>query len=104
MTAETGEKAELEVLRERAAQTGREAAQTLAELAARLTPMRDPKSVVSRLAARARRRVRAAVRSVPDNPAARRVAIAVVPVLGVLAVGMVAHRRGWLSSDSFIPR
>jgi hypothetical protein len=56
-----------------------------------------------RLAAQASRRVRAAVKAMPDNRAARRAAVAAVPVLGVLTVAVVARRQGWLNSHSPIP-
>jgi len=101
--AGTEERVELEVLRERADQTGREAARTLAELAARLAAARDPRAVTRRVTARASRRVQAPVQAMRGNRAARRAAIAAVPVLGVLTVGVVAHRQGWLNSDSLIP-
>lgn len=101
--AETEERAELEVLRERADQTGREAARTLAELAARIAAARDPRAVTRRVTARAGRRVHAAVQAMRDNRAARRAAVAAVPVLGMVTVAVVAHRQGWLKSDSLIP-
>lgn len=93
------ESAELEELRARADQTGREAAQTLAELAGRLADARDPKLVGRRLAAQARHTVAAVRRRVPGDLAdprdAKRAALAALPVLAVLAVAVVAHRRGW---------
>lgn len=101
--AETEERAELEVLRERADQTGREAARTLAELAARIAAAKDPRAVTRRVTARASRRVHAAVQAMRDNRAARRAAVAAVPVLGMVTVAVVAHRQGWLKSDSLIP-
>ena len=101
--AETEERAEVELLRERADRTGREAAQTLAELAARLAAARDPRAIARRLAAQASRRVRAAVTAMPDNRTARRAAVAAVPVLGVLTVAVVARHQGWLNSHSPIP-
>lgn len=101
--AETGERADLEVLRERADATGREAARTLAELAARLATARDPGAVARRVSARASRRVQAAAKALKDNRAAKRAAVAAVPVLGVLTVAVVAHRQGWLSTKSLIP-
>lgn len=101
--AETEERAEVELLRERADRTGREAAQTLAELAARLAAARDPRAMARRLAAQASRRVRAAVKAMPGDRTARRAAVAAVPVLGVLTVAVVARRQGWLKSHSIIP-
>lgn len=120
--AETEEQAELEALRDQAGQTGREAARTLAELLSRLAEVNDPRAMGRRLAARARRRVRAAInrsavnRSAVNRPAvkrptvtvlpagraARRAAAAVVPVLVVFAFAIVAQRRGWLPPNSLI--
>jgi hypothetical protein len=96
------EHAELEELRDRANRTGQEAAQTLAELAGRLAQARHPRAIARRLsdrarheAARARKRVRAAL---ADHRAVKQAALAAIPVAGVVAVTMVAHRRGWLPS------
>lgn len=100
--AETEARADLEVLRERADQTGREAARTLAELAARLAAAKDPRAVTRRVTARTTRRVQAAVQAMRGNRAARRAAVAAVPALGVLTVAVVAHRQGWLKSDSLL--
>lgn len=101
--AEAEERAELEVLRERADQTGREAARTLAELAARIAAAKDPRAVTRRVTARANRRVHAAVQAMRGNRAARRAAVAAVPALGVLTIAVVARRQGWLKSNSLIP-
>ena len=91
------ENAELRELRERADQTGREAAQTLAELAGRFADARDPKVVARRATARARAAAVRARRHMPAYPsAAKRAAVVAVPVIGLLTVTIVARRRGWL--------
>lgn len=110
------ERAMLEALRARADRTGQEAAQTLGELAGRLAEVRDPQTISRVLAAQARRGRALAVRAVRKEltgkrPAAhaaraaggklarsrgaRRAALAVLPVLGVLTAAAVARRRGW---------
>jgi hypothetical protein len=93
------ENAELQDLRDRADQTGREAAQTLAELAGRVADARDPKVVARRLTARARHTAAIARRRVPGNLAgprgAKGAALAAIPVLGLLTLAAVARYRGW---------
>jgi predicted nucleic acid-binding protein len=94
------EHAELEQLRDRVDRTGHEAAQTLAELAGRLAQARHPQAVARRLSARARHQAELAakrVRAVLDeHRAVKQAALAAIPVAGVVAVTVVAHRRGWL--------
>lgn len=93
------ENAELEELRDRADETGREAAQTLAELTGRLADARDPKVVTRRLAARARHTMASARQRMPDNLAVsrgvKRAVLAGFPALGLLALAVVARHRGW---------
>jgi hypothetical protein len=96
------EQAALEALRARADRTGKEAAQTLAELAGRLADAGNPRNLVRRLAADARRNALRSVRGIPGRlvgqRGATRVALAAVPVL-VLAAGVaiVVVRRRQLS-------
>ncbi len=93
------ENAELQELRSRADQTGREAAQTLAELAGRLADARDPKVVARRTAARGRNVMARAQQRVPAGlagpPEAKRAALAMVPALSLLALAIISRRRGW---------
>lgn len=90
---------ELDQLRDQADRTGREAAKTLAELAARLADARDPLMVARRLAARTHRgvlRAMARARGKTGLRGARNAALVATPILGALALAAVAHRRGWL--------
>ncbi len=90
------ENAGLNELRERAGQTGREAAQTLAELTGRLADARDPKTVARRTAARARAAASQARQRIPADPAvAKRATLAMMPALSLLALAIISHRRGW---------
>jgi thioredoxin-like negative regulator of GroEL len=94
------EQAALEALRAQADRTGEEAAQTLAELAGRLADAGNPRNLVRRLAADARRNALRSVRGIPgklvgQRRGATRAALAAVPVL-VLAAGVaiaVVRRR-----------
>jgi hypothetical protein len=89
------ENAELQELRERADQTGRETAQTLAELAGRVADARDPKVVARRVTARARAVTARARQRMPDPATAKRAALAMVPALSLFALAIIADRRGW---------
>jgi Enolase C-terminal domain-like len=79
-----------------------EAAQTLAELAARLADVRDPRAMARRLAAKARHAATRTIRDMQGKLAgprgAKHAALAAIPVVGMLAVAVAAHRRGWLPS------
>lgn len=101
------ERAELAELRDRADRTGQEAAQTLAELAARLADARDPRAMARRLAAKARHAATRTIRDVQGKLSgprgAKHAALAAIPVVGMLAVAVAAHRRGWLPSKPAIP-
>lgn len=99
-TAALEEEAELRELRDRADRTTAEAAQTLAELTARLAAARDPGAMARRLTARTRDVATRALREGPgklaSQPNARRAALAAIPVLAVTAAMIVAYRRGYL--------
>ena len=95
--AEFEEQAELKELREQADQTAAEAAQTLAELGARLTDAAQPGAMARRLAAAGRGAAVRALRQFPGEIArqrgARRTALAAIPVLAVAAAVLLAYRR-----------
>jgi hypothetical protein len=98
------ERMELDELRERADQTAREAAQTLGELAERLTDAGDPRVLARRASANARHalgeasgKLRAELDGVPgrlraQSPAVR-AALTAVPVIALLAVAAVVYRK-----------
>ena len=102
--ADREERMELDELRERADQTAREAAQTLGELAERLTDAGNPRVLARRASANARHalgeasgKLRAELDSVPgrlrrQSPAVR-AALTAVPVIALLAVAAVVYRQ-----------
>jgi hypothetical protein len=99
--ANAEERATLEALRAQADKTGKEAAQTLAELAGRVADTGNPRKLGKRLAADAWRN---AVRAARDTPGklvgqrgATRAALAAVPVLVAGAAIAVVIRRRQLS-------
>ena len=94
------EDTEIRELRDRADRTTADAAQTLAELTARVAAARDPGAIARRLTARGRDAAARAFREVPgkfaSQPGAKRTALAAIPVLAVAAAMIVAYRRGYL--------
>lgn len=94
------EDTEIRELRDRADRTTADAAQTLAELTARVAAARDPGAIARRLTARGRDAAARAFREVPgkfaSQPGAKRTALAAIPVLAVAAAMIVAYRRGHL--------
>jgi hypothetical protein len=91
------EQAQLKDLRDQADRTTAEAARTLAELSARLANAGDPGAMVRRLMADARGAAARTCRGVPGEIAgqrgARRMALAALPSLAVIAAGLLGYRR-----------
>lgn len=102
--ADREERTELGELRERADQTAREAAQTLGELAERLTDAGNPRVLARRASANARHalgeasgKLRAELDGVPGRLRAQspvvRAALTAAPVIALLAVAAVVYRQ-----------
>ena len=95
--AEFEEQAQLKELRDQADRTAADAAQTLAELGARLADAAQPGAVAWRLAAIGRGAAKRALRKVPGEIAgqrrAGRVALAAIPALAIAAAVFLAYRR-----------
>lgn len=95
--AEFEERAQLEELRDQADRTAADAAQTLAELGARLADAAQPGAVAWRLAAIGRGAAKRALREVPGKIAghrgARRAALAAIPALAIAAAVFLVYRR-----------
>jgi hypothetical protein len=103
--ADHEETAELEELRDRADQAGREAAETLGELTERLLEAGNPRVLARQAAGHARsgavhavaqarkKALETARQKIPGGLAGTRVALTAVPVLVLLVGAAIAYRR-----------